>query len=257
MSTFDKVFKVLADNNIESARFEAREISNFFTADKEALAAAERRIKGEPLQYILGEWEFFGLKFSVGEGVLIPRADTEILVEEAIKIIGNKEMNVLDLCSGSGAVAIAVEKHTNARVTAIEKSEKAFSYLQRNIELNNVGVKAVKGDIFGEFDFPEKFDLILSNPPYIETEVIETLQKEVLYEPKMALDGGKDGLIFYKRILEYWSKMLKPNGIVAVEIGYDQMTRVTNLFVDNGFDEIKQLKDYSGNQRVIIGTLRP
>jgi release factor glutamine methyltransferase len=251
----NEIYSLIKKGGIESARFEANQIIRAFSEDAERLAAAKRRVAGEPLQYILGEWEFFGLTFCLGEGVLIPRADTEILVEEAIKIIGDKPLKVLDLCSGSGEVAVAVAKNTKAYVTAIEKSEKAFEFLTKNIAKNNVSVKAVKGDIFDEFE--GEYDLILSNPPYIETGVIPTLSKEVSHEPVMALDGGADGLVFYKRILSYWSTKLKSGGKIAVEIGFDQGEKVANLFSENGFSEIQQIKDYSGNQRVIIGTLNP
>lgn len=250
-----KIFEMLKSAGIEAARFEAKEILKSAKNDTEALEFANRRISGEPLQYILGEWEFYGLPFFVGEGVLIPRADTETLVDVALGIIGNKPFRVADLCSGSGAIAIAVAKNSGAMVTAIEKSETAFSYLERNARRNGVAVECVLGDVFGEWK--ENYDLVLSNPPYIASAVVETLSEEVKREPKMALDGGADGLDFYKRLTSYWKTRINGGGHLAVEIGYDQGESVVALFEQNGFEEIELIKDLSGNNRVIIGTVPP
>ena len=167
-----------------------------------------RRINGEPLQYILGEWEFMGLPFKVGRGVLIPRPETEILVEFAIDFLKKKNAPVVfDLCSGSGCIAISVAKFcSDATVYAVEKSDIAFEYLEKNISLNGVNnVKAVKGDIFDkELLSGISPDLILSNPPYIRSNEIEGLQEEVKREPAMALDGGEDGYIFYRSLAKDW-----------------------------------------------------
>ncbi len=238
---------------VDSPDFEATQLVRA-AADKEAVEEMlKRRRGGEPLQYILGEWEFFGLPFKVGEGVLIPRPDTEILVEAALEIIGNKNLSVLDLCSGSGAIAIAIAKNSNCNVTAIEKSEKAFRYLMENVTLNNVNVNCILGDVFE--NFTGEFDIILSNPPYIASKVIEGLSEEVKREPEMALDGGEDGLMFYRRIMGYWKTKLKEGGTLAVEIGYDQAKSVMKLFEQEGFGKIALKKDYSGNDRAILGTL--
>ena len=248
-----KIFEMLKAAGVEAARFEAKEIVNAAKTESEAIKFANRRISGEPLQYILGEWEFYGLPFYVGEGVLIPRADTETLVDAALEIIGNEPLYVADLCSGSGAIAIAVAKNSSAKVTAIEKSETAFSYLERNVERNGAAVECVLGDLFGEWN--QNFDLILSNPPYIASAVVETLSDEVKREPKMALDGGTDGLDFYKRLTSYWKTRINAGGHLAVEIGYDQGESVFALFEQNGFENITLIKDYGGNDRVIIGTV--
>lgn len=245
----------LFEGGIESARFEAKQITEFAENREQAIELCEKRISGEPLQYLLGEWEFYGLPFYVGEGVLIPRADTETLVDAALEIIGDKPLRVADLCSGSGAVAIAVAKNSSARVTALEKSEKAFGYLERNVIRNGADVQCIAGDLFE--DLEESFDLILSNPPYIASSVVDTLSKEVKKEPRMALDGGTDGLDFYKRLTSYWKTRINAGGSLAVEIGYDQAESVVALFEQNGFEQIRVIKDLSGNNRVIVGTVNP
>lgn len=291
----------LRDAGIESAAFEARQLSSACKSEAEALDAVKRRCVGEPLQYILGEWEFYGLPFAVGKGVLIPRPDTEILVDTALKEIKRrkaaagvtvnrveaaagseecvkKKIRLLDLCSGSGAIAVAISKNDDdTEVTAVEKSDEAFSWLIRNVELNRASVRCVKGDIFDDSlltaaadDRPgrrrdsgscpcqesvdnERFDIILSNPPYIASSVIPTLQREVGFEPREALDGGSDGLVFYKRIARFWAGRLSRGGMIAVEIGYDQSAAVTDIFYGAGLVDITCIKDYSGNPRVISG----
>ena len=185
------------------------------------LSLVERRSNGEPLQYILGKWEFMGLPFYVGEGVLIPRPETEMLVEFALDFLKDKKNPVvIDLCSGSGCIAISVAKHLpNAKVYAVEKSDLAFPYLKKNIWLNCVfNVSAVHGDIFDSTLLSDiKPDLILSNPPYIRSPEIASLQSEVRNEPSMALDGGEDGLIFYREIANGWLDRLGTGGAIAVE----------------------------------------
>ena len=191
---------------------------------------------------------------------------------------GTKKIRLLDLCSGSGAIAVAISKNDDdTEVTAVEKSDEAFSWLIRNVELNRASVRCVKGDIFDDSlltaaadDKPgrrrdlgsclcsgsvdnEQFDIILSNPPYIASSVIPTLQREVGFEPREALDGGSDGLVFYKRIARFWAGRLSRGGMLAVEIGYDQSAAVTDIFYKAGLVDITCIKDYSGNPRVISG----
>lgn len=198
------------------------------------LSLVERRSNGEPLQYILGKWEFMGLPFYVGEGVLIPRPETEMLVEFALDFLKDKKNPVaIDLCSGSGCIAISVAKHLPyAKVYAVEKSDLAFPYLKKNIWLNCVfNVSAVHGDIFDRTllsDF--KPDLILSNPPYIRSPEIASLQSEVRNEPSMALDGGEDGLIFYREIANGWLDRLGTGGAIAVECAEDQTEDIIRMF---------------------------
>lgn len=218
----------------------------------------QRRLKGEPLQYLLGIWDFYGYKFKVGNGVLIPRDDTEVLLKDCLDFLKNKtKANVLDLCSGSGALAIAIAKETNSNVTAVEKSEKAVPYLQENVKLNNAQVKIIQGDIFKYTDeFKENnFDLILSNPPYIKSNDIKTLQKEISFEPVMALDGGKDGYNFYRHIIKHWSCKLKYGGMLAFELGEGQYNTVKQLMEQQGFKNIKGQQDLGDIQRTINGIL--
>lgn len=221
---------------------------------KKAKFFAERRLEHEPLQYILGKWEFYGREFYVGDGVLIPRPETERLIDIAInELTGNSQPICYDLCSGSGCIGITVAKEIpDCRVYMLEKSEKAFSFLEKNLAHNGVrNCKAVIGDIFEASPFSENADIILSNPPYICSDVIPTLQAEVHKEPLMALDGGADGLIFYKRIADYWSEFLNPNGIIAVEIGEDQGESVSTIFKAK-FNDVRIIKDFSGNDRVVV-----
>ena len=223
-------------------------------ADKinELEALALRRISGEPLQYIVGKWEFYGLPFYVGEGVLIPRADTEVLVDNALEFLANEpDCTVVDLCSGSGCIAVSVAKNAkNAKVSAVELYEPAYSYLNRNVKLNNAAVKVIKADLFDTPDF-DGIDLLLTNPPYIETDTINGLSQEVKREPKTALDGGEDGLDYYRAIAEKWLPVTRK--CVMAEIGETQAADVTALFEQKGFACVT-VKDLIGNDRVIIGT---
>lgn len=215
-----------------------------------------RRLEGEPLQYILGEWEFFSLPFVVGPGVLIPRPDTECLVERALTYLKkNPVARVADLCSGSGAVAVAIAHEApQCWVTAVEWDQTAFGYLEQNIRLNQAGnVRAVRADVLAGPQDLGPFDLIVSNPPYIPSAVIEELDISVRKEPHIALDGGEDGLTFYRAILSRWLSALSPDGALLVEIGFDQGHAVSELFSPY-FDEVECLRDYGGNDRVIIGT---
>lgn len=221
---------------------------------EKAKAFVERRLAHEPLQYILGKWEFYGREFFVGDGVLIPRPETELLIDTAINELKGKTQPVCyDLCSGSGCIGITVSKEIpDSRVYMLEKSEKAFGYLEKNVAHNGaVNCKPVIGDIFEESPFEEKADIILSNPPYICSDVIPTLQPEVHKEPIMALDGGENGLVFYERIAYGWINYLKPNGIVAVEIGEDQGESVSTIFKEKFYD-VSVIKDFSGNDRVVV-----
>lgn len=207
---------------------------------------------GTPLQYITNTQEFMNLNFYVDSNVLIPQPDTEILVEEVIKLC--KEQNrVLDLCTGSGAIGISIAKYTNSTVTMTDISEKALDIANKNAIDNGVLEKCefIISNMFEKVQ--DKFDIIVSNPPYIKTEVIKTLDKEVQNEPNLALDGGENGLKFYKIISENAYKYLKPKGILALEIGYDQKEEVINLLKHtNKYENIYSKKDLAGNNRVII-----
>ena len=218
------------------------------------LSLVERRSNGEPLQYILGKWEFMGLPFYVGEGVLIPRPETEMLVEYALDFLKDKKNPVvIDLCSGSGCIAISVAKHLpNAKIYAVEKSDLAFPYLKKNIWLNCVfNVSAVHGDIFDRTLLSEiKPDLILSNPPYIRSPEIASLQSEVRNEPSMALDGGEDGLVFYREIANGWLDRLGTGGAIAVECAEDQTEDIIRMFSEKT-QYAEAFNDLSGLPRTV------
>lgn len=231
-------------------------------ASEEKLAVlaelTKKRLNHEPLQYLLGKWSFMGIDLLVGEGVLVPRDDTEVVTSLCIDYLSCKESpNVIDLCAGSGAISLALEKYANCKVTAVELSDKAFSYLTQNIKLNNSAVKALNGDIFEcHKDIADNsLDLIVSNPPYIKTADIASLQKEVQHEPAMALDGGESGLDFYRRIVPLWKSKLKAGGALAFELGEGQYDEVIRILADNGFGGITESIDFGGIQRAIIGTL--
>ncbi len=219
---------------------------------------AKKRANYEPLQYILGSWSFCGFDFYVGEGVLIPRDDTEVVVDLCLDFLKNKpDKKTIDLCAGSGAISIALSKLANAEVTAVELSDKAFSYLKKNVKENNASVTTFKGDIFKcHSDFADReYDLIVSNPPYIKSGDIPALQAEVQYEPAMALDGGKSGFDFYEAIIKCWSKKLKNGGALAFELGEEQADYVSALMKEKGFNNLRTEVDLGGMQRAIIGTL--
>lgn len=214
----------------------------------------QKLINGTPLQYITNKQQFMGLDFYVDENVLIPQPDTEILVEEAIKIIKqNNSTNVLDLCTGSGAIAISIANYClNTQVTATDISTKALNVAKKNSKQNNINIEFAESNLFERLQ-KNKFDVIVSNPPYIETEVIKTLSKEVKNEPLIALDGGQDGLKFYKAILQQANNYLNKNGYLLLEIGYNQGQAILSLEHENLKLITKQpIKDLSGNDRVII-----
>ena len=212
----------------------------------------ERLAKGEPIQYILQSQEFFGINFYVDENVLIPQPDTETLVIEAIKTIRreNRELKVLDLCTGSGAIGICLARENNVEVTASDISSKALEVAKKNCTMNNVDVKLIESDLFE--NIKEKYDIIVSNPPYIESSVIDTLSSEVRNEPRIALDGGEDGLDYYRRIAEDSKDHLFTNGYLIVEIGYNQKDSVEKIFKESGYKNICTVKDLGKNYRVII-----
>ena len=218
-------------------------------------ALTRQRCGRMPLQYLTGEQEFMGLPFCVNEHVLIPRQDTEVLVEEAIRVIQKEmpEAAVLDLCTGSGCIGISIQSFcSNTQVTAADISEDALKVAQKNAKENQVPVKFVHSDLFKEIS--GSYDMIVSNPPYIPSKVIETLMPEVRdHEPIKALDGKEDGLYFYRRITEESVAYLKPGGYLLYEIGHDQGEAVSSYMRENGFDEIEVIRDLAGLDRVVRG----
>ena len=215
----------------------------------------KRRMQHEPCQYIIGHTEFYGLSFLVNEHVLIPRQDTELLVEEALKTTA-EDSAVLDLCTGSGAVAVAIKHtHPGAAVTALDISKEALETAKKNAEQNGCEIEFLLSDLFEELGTERKFDVIVSNPPYISETEYETLMPEVKdHEPSLALLAGEEGLDIYRRLIAEAPRYLAKGGALLVEIGCSQAEAVSRLFKENGFKEIKVIKDLAGLDRVVSGT---
>lgn len=223
-------------------------------------AAASRRAEGYPLQYLLGEWDFLTLTLQVGEGVLIPRPDTEILCEAGANFLRERGLNaptVLDLCAGSGCVGLGIASLIpTARVTAVELSDDALPYLRENCRRYPAyAIEVVQADVLRDADrFSDRYDLIVSNPPYIPAADIPELMREVQHEPLMALDGG-DGLVFYRQLAAVWSRKLRPSGALMAEIGLGQAADVMALWRQAGFATVYSLPDAAGIERVIVGKM--
>lgn len=243
--------------------------SEFFSADYKLSedkaykinGLIERRKKGEPLQYILGCWEFYSRKFFVGEGVLIPRDDTEVVLRATLPHLDkltkhSEEIKILDLCSGSGILGITLKcEYRNAEVTAVEISEKALPYLLKNAEHNNADIKVINESLY---DCAHKFennslDLIISNPPYIKKSDLCTLQTEVLREPTLALDGGEDGCDFLRGIVSLYTDKIKIGGMLALELDSQQAQYTKALMEQKGFESIEIFDDLGGIHRAITG----
>lgn len=234
--------------------------------EEKFMSYISRAAQNEPVQYIIGKQEFMGLTFSVNKSVLIPRSDTEILVEEVINIVKteinntsdaeivDKNINILDMCTGSGAIIISLAhylKDYNINYYASDVSGDAIEVATQNGENNDVKINFMISDLFKSI--PEiKFDIIVSNPPYVERNVIENLDENVKREPYIALDGGIDGLDFYKEIIKESNKFLNKNAYLCFEIGYNQRESVTNLLKENDYVDIHCIKDLGQNDRVIV-----
>lgn len=217
-------------------------------------------INGMPIQYITNKQGFIGLEFYVDENVLIPQPDTEVLVENVLEICNNiktKKIKILDLCTGSGAIAISLDsalknQNIKAEIYASDISNSALNVAKRNNEINNTNVKFINSNLFENIQ-DNDFDIIVSNPPYIKSNIIKTLSKQVQNEPIIALDGGNDGLDFYRQILEQAKGFIKNNGFLCLEIGYDQRREILDLL--NKYEEYKDInviQDLSNNDRCII-----
>jgi release factor glutamine methyltransferase len=217
----------------------------------------EKRSEGYPLQYLLGEWEFYGLPFKVGEGVLIPRQDTETLVDLISKKYKNSSpITLIDLCSGSGCIGISVEKNVECeQAFSVEKSPEAESYLRENIRLNGSIAQVIIGDVLEKetADSLPTADVIVCNPPYLSAEDMRNLQTEVTYEPESALYGGEDGLDFYRSITRLWKNRLKKGGMLVYEIGMGQEDDVMEMMVHHGFSNVRSVKDLCGIYRCVYG----
>ena len=283
--TLKQLYKVgtvkLAEEGIEEFSLDAWYLLEYVTGVSKAMYFAEperavseenadryidcirRRAAHIPLQHITGEQEFMGYPFCVNEHVLIPRQDTEILVEEAIQVMRPK-MKVLDMCTGSGCIVLSIlkmcrEKYymTDLQGIGVDVSEEALKVARENGRRLGVPVTWIQSDLFVKIPEEEKYDVIVSNPPYIETAVIDTLQEEVrLHDPYIALDGKEDGLYFYRRIISEAGKYLKPQGKLMFEIGCDQAEAVEELMKNAGYEQITVKKDLAGLDRVVYGTLQ-
>lgn len=236
-------------------------------AANSAVKGARRRAAGYPLQYILGKWEFFGRTFKVGEGVLIPRPDTETLIDEILtRLDRSTPHSILDLCSGSGCIAVTLAKELHdSSVYAVELSSEAFPYLVENVRTNGADIRLLKGDVMngallenfrnGEGEYIP-IDCIVSNPPYLTDKEMDELQKEVTFEPEMALYGGSDGLKFYRVIACLWKELLKKDGMMIFETGTEQAEDVKKILTESGFTDIFTANDATGGVRVVGGYLR-
>lgn len=226
---------------------------------EEYLQCIKKRATHIPLQHIIGTSEFMGLKFKVNENVLVPRWDTECLVEKVMNIISkhnNSNPKVLDMCTGSGCIAISLMKLCGLKqITAVDLSKEALNVAKENAKAIDCNVTFIESDLFEKIK-DQNFDIIVSNPPYIPTKVIDGLSKEVkLHDPYMALDGDEDGLKFYRQITKDASTKIIDGGYLAYEIGHDQGCAVRAIMEDNGFDDIEVSKDLAGYDRVVIGRM--
>lgn len=214
----------------------------------------KKRAERVPLQYITGEQEFMGLTFHVNSNVLIPRQDTETLVEEAIKLV-EPGMSILDMCTGSGCIIISIlKKCSGIQGTGSDISKQALNVAKENAKLNNVAVDFERSDMFENLS--DKYDMIVSNPPYIKSDVVPTLMPEVCeFEPLDALDGHEDGLYFYRKIIKECKSFLKEDGKILFEIGNDQGQAVSDMLTYAGFRNVGVIKDLAHNDRVVVGML--
>ena len=269
----------LRESGVEASTLEARELVCFGTGksreelqrdsrlyaspEREAQVRrlVERRMAGEPVAYLIGEWEFYGLPLDISQDVLIPRTDTEVLAEQAIAYIQMLgECRVLDLCAGSGCVGLAIASQApQARVVLGEIDDSALKICRQNIRRNNLSARVMPI----QMDALEKparslgeFQCIVSNPPYIPTGDIAGLEASVRdYEPHMALDGGADGMDFYRSIAEQWKEALAPGGRIYFEVGIGQADAVLRLMRSHGFGDLQIIKDHHKIPRVVLGTL--
>ncbi len=274
---FEKGKGALADAGIEEAALDARLLLEHICGtdrntllvhgdrtvspeeEKQYLDAVERRSRRIPLQQITGQQEFMGLPFWVNSNVLIPRQDTEVLVEEVLKHT-HDGMQILDMCTGSGCILISILHYSNdCEGLGVDVSSPALEVAEENAERllsgrTGVSARFLQSDLFEAVD--GKYDILVSNPPYIRSAVVDTLMPEVKdYEPRIALDGEEDGLVFYRRILSDCKKNLKKGGMLFFEIGYDQAEAVKGMMEQAGFLEVTVKKDFGGLDRVVFGTL--
>ena len=270
---FAKALDLLKSSGIENVEYDIKAIltdtfgldlnkfildmDNEFEPDKDLeakyLSRIEKRKMHIPLQYIINKQNFYGLDFYVDESVLIPRYDTENIVDRIVKDCKeNKCLSVLDLCTGSGCIAVSLKKNGFEKVYAADISDKALAVAKHNAKLNNADIIFLQSDLYENFPKEIRVDIIVSNPPYISTDKIAELETQVKdFEPKLALDGGKDGLDFYKKILKLSKDFINKSGRIYLEIGYDQAKEVVDLAKKEGYYNIQIIKDLSGRDRGI------
>ena len=266
-AAFQKLCAKLTAAGLPDARFDAAELYRLATGRDPRLddgpsaaeaarlsALAERRAAREPLQYILGEWDFMDFTLKVGPGVLCPRADSEIVCESALALLQGRERPVVyDLCAGTGCLGLGIARHSpGALVTCVEKSPEAWHYLTANTA--QTGVRTVQADVFTYYKTlpAEGADLIISNPPYLTGAEMRALMPETAQEPAMALDGGADGLDFYRLLTEKYRDAVRPGGWLVLEIGYAQGPAVLALGAACGWVNTSCRKDYGGNDRAVL-----
>ena len=266
-AAFQKLCAKLTAAGVPDARFDAAELYRLATGRDPRLddgpsaaeaarlsALAERRAAREPLQYILGEWDFMDFTLKVGPGVLCPRADSEIVCESALALLQGRERPVVyDLCAGTGCLGLGIARHSpGALVTCVEKSPEAWHYLTANTA--QTGVRTVQADVFTYYKMlpAEGADLIISNPPYLTGAEMRALMPETAQEPAMALDGGADGLDFYRLLTEKYRDAVRPGGWLVLEIGYAQGPAVLALGAACGWVNASCRKDYGGNDRAVL-----
>lgn len=266
-AAFQKLCAMLTAAGVPDARFDAAKLYRLATGRDPRLddgpsaaeaarlsALAERRAAREPLQYILGEWDFMDFTLKVGPGVLCPRADSEIVCESALALLQGRERPVVyDLCAGTGCLGLGIARHSpGALVTCVEKSPEAWHYLTANTA--QTGVRTVQADVFTYYKTlpAEGADLIISNPPYLTGAEMRALMPETAQEPAMALDGGADGLDFYRLLTEKYRDAVRPGGWLVLEIGYAQGPAVLALGAACGWVNTSCRKDYGGNDRAVL-----
>lgn len=269
---YNNTKKRLAAAGIEDSVFEAKAIIRHITGlsnteiltsymneltefqENNLTAIMRQREIRYPLQYIIGTWGFYKYKFKVGVGVLIPRSDTEVLVEAASEFLKDKENpQILDLCAGSGCIGISLAKdYPDSAVVMVEKFDEAIRYIDQNVKLNEAyNTLLIKGDVLEGDGKENKYDLIVSNPPYIPESEISLMNAETKFEPETALLSEGDGLKFYREIAHIYKASLKDGGMLAFEVGYKQADSVCEILNQNGYKDVKAVKDYNGINRVV------
>ena len=274
---YNKTKKELAAAGIEDYVFEAKQILRHITGfsnvqiisnphkklslfeENNLTAIIKQRLIRYPLQYIIGEWGFYGGNFKVGPGVLVPRVDTETLIDIALEFLKDREKSqVCDLCTGSGCIGITVAREkSDSFVTAVEKYEEALRYARENAKLNGTeNIEFISGDVFEGAGAEKQYDLILSNPPYIPPEEMKEISPEAKFEPETALLGGEDGLDFYRAIIKGYKASLVDGGMMAFEVGMGEAEAVAELIKNQGFCDIGTRQDAAGIERVVFGTVK-